>query len=56
MFASCCLFIVGATWITTATILAEKIWFEIGGVITGIPSTTVLSLFFIGLTQSPAFA
>ncbi|HUD19073.1 MAG TPA: DUF3147 family protein [Patescibacteria group bacterium] len=49
-------FIVGATWITTATILAEKYGSKIGGVITGIPSTTVLSLFFIGLTQSPAFA
>jgi hypothetical protein len=49
-------FIIGATWITSATVLAEKFGSKIGGVITGIPSTAVLSLFFIGLTQSPEFA
>jgi hypothetical protein len=49
-------FILGAAWITSATVLAEKFGSKIGGVITGIPSTAVLSLFFIGLTQSPEFA
>lgn len=45
-------FIVGALWVTTATIIAEKFGSKIGGVIAGIPSTTVISLFFIGWTQT----
>lgn len=45
-------FLVGAFWITMATVLAEKFGSKIGGIIAGIPSTTVISLFFIGWTQS----
>ena len=49
-------FILGAIWITGATILAEKFGTKIGGAISGIPSTAVLALFFIGWTQSPQIA
>lgn len=49
-------FIVGATWLTGATIIAERFGSKIGGVIAGLPSTTVLALFFIGWTQSPSIA
>lgn len=43
---------IGALWVTTATIIAEKFGTKIGGIIAGIPSTTVISLFFIGWAQS----
>lgn len=49
-------FLVGGLWITGATILAEKFGSKIGGVITGLPSTIVLALFFIGWTQSAQIA
>jgi len=49
-------FIVGATWITGATMIAEKFGSKIGGVVSGIPSTAVLALFFIGWTQTPQIA
>lgn len=49
-------FVVGGFWITLATILAEKYGTKIGGIITGLPSTIVVALFFIGWTQSPNIA
>ncbi|MBI4990666.1 DUF3147 family protein [Candidatus Gottesmanbacteria bacterium] len=49
-------FIVGAVWITGATLIAERFGSKIGGVITGLPSTVVLALFFIAWTQSPQIA
>ncbi len=49
-------FFVGATWITTATLLAEKFGSKIGGIIIGIPSTIVITLFFIAWTQSTTIA
>lgn len=49
-------FFVGAIWLTGATIIAEKFGSKIGGVIAGLPSTTVLALFFIAWTQSPSIA
>lgn len=45
-------FLVGGFWIAGATVLAEKFGSKIGGVITSLPSTIVLALFFIGWTQS----
>lgn len=45
-------FAVGALWITIATMIAEKFGSKVGGIIAGIPSTTVISLFFIGWTQT----
>lgn len=45
-------FFVGAVWITTATVIAERFGPTVGGILTGIPSTIVISLLFIGWTQS----
>ena len=49
-------FIVGGVWTTLATIVAEKFGTKLGGIITGLPSTAIFSLFFIGWTQTAIFA
>jgi hypothetical protein len=46
-------FLIGGAWVVTATHLADKYGTKIGGIITGLPSTALVSLFFIGWTQSP---
>lgn len=46
-------FLIGGTWVVTATQFADKYGTKTGGIITGLPSTALLSLFFIGWTQSP---
>lgn len=45
-------FLSGAIWITSLTVISEKFGTKIGGVVSGIPSITFISLFFIGWTQS----
>jgi len=49
-------FLLGGVWITITTIIAEKLGSKLGGVIAGLPSTIIISLFFIGWTQSPIVA
>src|SRR5579872_2746526 len=49
-------FVIGGLWITITTIIAEKFGSTIGGVIVGLPSTSVVAFLFIGLDQSPAAA
>jgi hypothetical protein len=49
-------FLAGGVWVTIATRLADKHGTRIGGFIIGLPSTALISLFFIGWTQSPAAA
>jgi uncharacterized membrane protein (GlpM family) len=49
-------FIVGSFWITTGTVLAEKHGTKIGGLVAGLPSTILISLFFIAWTQSTRVA
>jgi hypothetical protein len=49
-------FIIGGLWISLATLSAERFGTRVGGIIAGLPSTVVISLFFIGLTQSPEVA
>jgi len=49
-------FIVGSLWITMVTILAEKYGTRIGGLMAGLPSTILISLFFIAWTQSERVA
>jgi uncharacterized membrane protein (GlpM family) len=49
-------FIVGSAWVTLSTVAAEKYGSKIGGFIGGLPSTAVVTLFFIGLTQTPLTA
>jgi hypothetical protein len=45
-------FIVGAVWISSATIIAERFGSRVGGFIGGLPSTVVVALVFIGYSQS----
>jgi len=46
-------FLVGSIWITSVTVIAERFGSKIGGFIGGLPSTIVVALLFIGLSQSP---
>ncbi|MBI2869954.1 MAG: DUF3147 family protein [Chloroflexi bacterium] len=48
--------VIGGTWTTFATLMAERIGTKVGGVIAGMPSTVVIALFFIGWTQTPLIA
>ena len=43
--------LVGSVWIIVSTTIAERISGRLGGLITGLPSTVVVALLFIGLTQ-----
>ena len=49
-------FLLGGVWITFSTIIAERFGSKLGGVLAGLPSTVIISLFFIGWTQSPTIA
>lgn len=49
-------FFAGSVWITISTVISEKFGTKLGGVLAGLPSTVVISLFFIGWTQSPLVA
>jgi len=43
--------LVGSIWVIVSTTVAEKISGKLGGLITGLPSTAVITFLFIGLTQ-----
>jgi len=45
-------FVVGSVWVTAITIIAERFGSKIGGFVGGLPSTIVIALLFIGITQS----
>lgn len=45
-------FLVGSIWVTSITVIAERFGSKIGGFIGGLPSTIVIALLFIGLSQS----
>jgi hypothetical protein len=49
-------FLVGGAWVTLTTLAAERYGSKIGGFIGGLPSTAVVSLLFIGITQTPHVA
>ncbi|HYD35748.1 MAG TPA: DUF3147 family protein [Vitreimonas sp.] len=49
-------FLIGGSWVILATYLADKLGPKIGGLVTGLPSTLLFGLFFIGWTQSPQAA
>ncbi len=48
--------VVAGTWITAATMISEKMGTKVGGMVGNLPSTMLVSLLFIGITQTPAFA
>ncbi len=49
-------FVVGGLTVTLATVAAEKAGSKIGGLIGGLPTMVAISLFFIGLVQTPRAA
>ena len=49
-------FIIGCLWVTLTTLSAERFGSKVGGLIGGLPSTVVIALLFIGITQSPQVA
>jgi hypothetical protein len=49
-------FLVGSGWIALTTATAERRGSTLGGLIGGLPSTILVSLLFIGLTQTPKIA
>ena len=49
-------FIVGCLWVTVTTVSAERFGSRVGGLLGGLPSTVVVALLFIGLTQSARVA
>ena len=49
-------FLVGSGWVALSTVAADSFGSMIGGLIGGLPSTVVVSLLFIGFTQTPQVA
>jgi hypothetical protein len=49
-------FMIGSLWVTLTTLSAERFGSKVGGLIGGLPSTVVVALLFIGITQSPEVA
>jgi len=49
-------FFVGGLWTVGATVVADRSGPKMGGLISGLPSTVVLGLFFIAWTQGPPAA
>ncbi len=47
---------IAGLWIGTVTLLSERLGSRLGGMISNLPSTILVSLLFIGITQSPEFA
>lgn len=45
-------FIVGGVWVTLATVIGERFGSKLGGLISGTPSTVVVTFLFIALGQS----
>jgi uncharacterized membrane protein (GlpM family) len=49
-------FVVGSLWVTLTTLSSERFGSKVGGLIGGLPSTVVIALLFIGITQTPQVA
>src|SRR6267378_6975165 len=49
-------FTVGGSWVSSATLIAEKYGSALGGLVGGLPAISVVSFLFIGLNQSPETA
>ena len=47
---------VGGSWVVLSTIIAERAGTKLGGVIAGLPSSSLIAFLFIGWTQSPQAA
>jgi uncharacterized membrane protein (GlpM family) len=49
-------FFVGGSWVILSTVIAERAGTKLGGVIAGLPSSSLMAFLFIGWTQSPQAA
>lgn len=49
-------FAVGGCWVVLSTVAAERAGSKVGGVIAGLPSSSLVAFFFIAWTQSPEAA
>ena len=49
-------FLIGGVWVAAATLIAERAGSRLGGLIIGLPSTTVVSFAFIAASQSTSAA
>lgn len=49
-------FVAAGVWIGGATLLAERLGSEKGGLISNLPATILISLLFVALVQDPTFA
>jgi uncharacterized membrane protein (GlpM family) len=47
---------VGGSWVILSTVIAERAGTKLGGVIAGLPSSSLMAFLFIGWTQSPEAA
>jgi uncharacterized membrane protein (GlpM family) len=48
--------LVGGSWVVVSTIIAERAGTKLGGVVAGLPSSSLMAFLFIGWTQSPEAA
>lgn len=48
--------VIAGVWISTATILAQRLGSKLGGLIANLPSTILVSVLFVALTQGVTFA
>jgi hypothetical protein len=48
--------LVAGVWITSTTVISERLGSKLGGMISNLPSTILVSLLFIGITQGTDFA
>lgn len=49
-------FLIGGIWISLATVVSERLGSKAGGMVANLPSTILVSLLFIGITQGSQFA
>lgn len=48
--------LVGGSWVVLSTIITERAGTKLGGVVAGLPSSSLMAFLFIGWTQSPEAA
>jgi hypothetical protein len=49
-------FLLAALWVTVATVVTERLGTKVGGVVTSLPSTLIIALYFIAVEEGPAFS
>ena len=49
-------FVVAGLWISSATLVGERLGSRLAGLVTNLPSTIVVAMLFVALTRGPAYA